>query len=995
VSFPRARVIAGVGAWLLVVLVFESWAQTQSRFDVWTTESGLPQNSVLDILQTRDGYLWIATEGGLARFDGVRFTVFDTGVAGIGSHRITSLYEDRHGVLWAATRDGMLIRRANGQFTTFDQDDGLPLAAGVRIEEDTNGVLWITWRGGLISTFDGNRFLTFSPARFAGKVTAPSAATLVDAWWGEDPGGLHVLVRGRIVSVPVRSVLPAHVAIAGVMPDRDGAVWITGADGSLVKASGTEVRRIAHPGLSRRPYRAFERAVGTETWSWAAGTDDPVRIRNGRVTPVPLPGRQPYYVVYGDREGSIWIGTLAGGLLRLRDPMITMYAKVADGEPQPSIYSILEDRAASIWIGNGGLHQLRDGRLVPFFARGETRRRSVSSLFEDARRRLWIGSLDGVRVLENGRLQRIADPSGFLDGSVSAITQDRTGAFWFATDLGLVRRSGDTLTRYTVADGLSHNRVTALFEDRSGTLWIGTFLGVTRLGPDGFTALRERDGFIGTQVRAFHEDSDGVLWIGTYDGGLYRLFNGRLTRYTRAEGLHDNGVFQIFEDSDGFFWMGSNRGIYRVSRQELNDLADGRRRSVTSVAFGVRDGLASLEVNGGLQPAGQKGADGRLWFPTLAGVAVIDPVAMRRSGPPPSVLIEEVFLAGEAAPLTDTLTIPAGVRSFDIRYTAPSFIKPEQVRFRYKLVGLDEEWIDAGDRRVASFYRIPPGSYRFVATAAGYDGAWGAAGQTLAIVVLRPFWQTPWFGGLTVASLGALGYSGHLARRRRRHRRQQEKEAFTRRLIDAQERERRRLAHELHDTLGQPVALITRSARTARERAGDSAAIADALTEIELFAAQIGMDVKEIARDLRPHHLDTIGLSKTIAAMARSIHRTGDLELTTAIDPIDEAIPEHLQIHAFRIVQECLNNVVKHSQATRAHVAITIDRNAVRIVVEDNGVGLPGESDDTRQLTSTGLGIMGMRERAEMLGGRLELRPGTRGGTVVVVTVPIAERSHG
>ena len=252
--------------------------------------------------------------------------------------------------------------------------------------------------------------------------------------------------------------------------------------------------------------------------------------------------------------------------------------------------------------------------------------------------------------------------------------------------------------------------------------------GLTRLKDGAFTAYREQDGFIGSWVRAFHEDGDGILWVGTYDGGLYRLANDRLTRFTRNEGLHDNGVFQILEDADGFFWMGSNRGISRISRRELTDVAEGRRRTVTSVVFGASDGLSSVEVNGGRQPSGLKTADGKLWFPTMGGVAVIDPAAIRIKANPPAAIIEAVRLNGDRVDFTGEIRVPPSARALEIEYTAPSFVKPEQIRFRYRLIGLDDEWIDAGDRRSAGFHGMSPGRYRFEVIAASHDGVWSTAG---------------------------------------------------------------------------------------------------------------------------------------------------------------------------------------------------------------------------------------------------------------------------
>jgi signal transduction histidine kinase/ligand-binding sensor domain-containing protein len=982
---------AAVAVCLALLATFPRTSSAQPRFDSWTTENGLPQNSVNDILQTRDGYLWLATFGGLVRFDGMRFVIFDRSTPGIKSQRVRALHEDRNGVLWAATEDGMLIRYRDSRFTTYTSADGLPLAVAVRIEEDDEGCLWVTWAD-RITRFDGRHFETVGPGYFSNRVQVPPPARYGDAWWTQDDDGLHALVKGRVRTFSNQLVGPE---VRFVLPDWGGNLWIVTRSEGVIKASGDRLRRYTTlDGLpTDHPDGPFSEGADGELWVGDRGRL--YRIRSGKTEVVTLPGapHTGWKSFHVDSEGSTWLGTTATGVHRAVDTSITVHAE-SERLSLKGAYSILEDHTGAIWLNNGGLKQYSNGRWASSRWPPLVAPHRVTSLYEDKGQRLWVGTSSGVGFLRQGSYQPYARDSSFLNGVISAILEDRSGALWFATDSGLVRSAGQRLTRYTTSEGLSHDRVISLFEDRSGVLWIGTLQGLTRFEAGTFSAYREADGFIGNAVRAFHEDADGFLWVGTYDGGLYRIANGRLTRFTRNEGLHDNGVFQILEDARGFFWMGSNRGISRVSRQELNDVADGRRRAVTAATLGPADGLSSVEVNGGAQPSGLSASDGTLWFPTMGGVAVIDPAAFEvRSKPPPSI-VEEFRRDGEAVDFRDGVRL-SGRQAFEVRFTAPSFVKPAQVRFRYRVRGLDDRWTDAGDHRSVSFHGVAPGKYRFEVTAASHDGVWNTTGPHVEIVVVPPFWRTWWFLGLAFAGAIALAFGGHVHRVRRLQAQHALQEQFSRQLIDAQERERRRVSSEMHDSLGQHVALIKRTARSGVAVAADGPAAESAFDEIAALAEAVNTEMTEIAYAVRPHQLDTIGLSRTIETMVTKVARSCGLQLEADVMPIDDRFPEASHIHIFRIVQEAVSNIVKHSQATSGRVAISRNGRSVEITVQDNGMGFGPDEVERAHSASHGAGLVGIRERARILGGRVEIRSGVPRGTTITVTLPLEGATHG
>jgi signal transduction histidine kinase/ligand-binding sensor domain-containing protein len=974
----------GFGVWLTLLCSLAQDAPAQFRFDSWTTENGLPQNSINHILQTRDGYLWLATNGGLVRFDGARFVVFDRSTEGVKSQRVLALLEDSQGTLWAGAESWMLIRYREGKFSTYTVGNGPPGVYASRVEEDDEGNLWITWHGAVsaVTKFDGVRFLNYKPEDFGHGLSGDPGRR--HPWWSQDSAGLHCLVKGRVQTFSLQGDLP-KAQVLRVSADSRGHLWIQTRGAGVVKATNGKLRPGAIRGglpndevgghfLEDRKGRLWFAQFGGNFY----------RIREGRPE---LAATFMVFVLYEDREGSIWVGT-SEGLHRVRESALTLYTQ-REGLSVNSVYSIFQDRRGVFWIGtwDGGLNRYERGRFTHYGVSAGLPSARITCTYEDTSGRPWVGTQAGIGHLKGGRFTGYDDEPGFLQREVWAVHEDRAGNLWFATDGGLVKSKDGNFTRYTANDGLSHDRVTALFEDRAGTLWIGTYHGLTRLREGVFTAFTERDGFIGNQVRAIYEDGDGVLWVGTYDGGLYRLKDGRLTRYTRKEGLHDDGVFQILEDDAGHLWMGCNRGIYRVNRRELNDLAEGRARSVTSVVYGTKDGLASLECNGGRQPSGLKTADGRLWFPTMGGVAIVDPKAVQTNPVPPPVILEEFRLDNEAVDFQGGVEVPPDKNSFEVRYTAPSFIKPEQVKFRYRLAGLDEGWIDAGDRRTARYYRIPPGRYRFVVIAANNDGVWNTGGRSVEIVVVPPLWRRWWF--ITLAVIAAVSvvfllYERRVRRVRREHALQQ---AFSRQLIESQESERKRIASELHDGLGQNLLVAINNALLGVSAAKDDPPTRKQFDEIAAAASQALDEARRIIEDLRPLHLDRLGLKDALEFMVETVANSSEIRFAAEVDDLGGLLSKEAETGLYRIAQEGVNNILKHSGAAEARVSLKREGRKVRLLIEDDGRGFvarPGASTESPQ---RGLGLTGIAERARMLGGKevIESAPGR--GTTITVTL--------
>jgi signal transduction histidine kinase len=456
------------------------------------------------------------------------------------------------------------------------------------------------------------------------------------------------------------------------------------------------------------------------------------------------------------------------------------------------------------------------------------------------------------------------------------------------------------------------------------------------------------------------------LWVGTYDGGLGRFKDGRFTRYTTREGLYNDGVFQILEDARGNFWMSSNRGIHRVRKQELNDFAEGKLRSLTSLAYGKSDGMLNAECNGGRWLAGIRARDGKLWFPTQDGVAVVDPETIQANPHPPSVLIESFLLDREPvaiAPQRREVWVTPDKENFEIAYTALSFINSELLRFRYKLEGLDHDWTEAGTRRSVYYSHLPPGSYTFKVIAANSDGVWNTEGQSLRITVLPPFYRIWWF--LTLAVLAAAGavFGTFKYRLRRLEQRQVAQRAFARQLIEFQEQERQRIAAELHDSLGQNLLIIKNRALLGQLAAEAEPQFREQFEQLADSAAQSVEEVREIARNLRPYHLDRLGLTAALEDMIEKVAASTTIRLIPELVPLDDLFSKEAAITLYRVVQESLNNIVKHSQAGEARVSIDRESDAVTITISDNGRGFAPPRAEAK---AGGFGLAGMAERVRI-----------------------------
>ncbi|MEP7337599.1 MAG: triple tyrosine motif-containing protein, partial [Acidobacteriota bacterium] len=449
----------------------------------------------------------------------------------------------------------------------------------------------------------------------------------------------------------------------------------------------------------------------------------------------------------------------------------------------------------------------------------------------------------------------------------------------------------------------------------------------------------------------------------------------------------------------GNFWMSSNQGLARISRRQLDDFAEGKIKSIISTAFGVEDGMSNAECNGERQPAGWKMPDGKLWFPTMGGVAIVDPAAIPINPLPPPVVIEECRLNRESKECRNQLQIEPGEDNLEIQYTANSFIRPEQIKFKYKLIGADPDWIEAGMRRTAFYSHLKPGHYDFTVLAANSDGIWNATGQSLRIVVKPSFRQTWWFWSLMIlgiVGIAVLGYRKRLAMLRWEHelrenflkRERAAQEHFARQLIASQETERRKITAELHDEIKSHLDLINYAALQGLKQPSINDTVQQEFTEISEHASHASYSVAKMIQGLRPQILEA-GLTEALISIVAHANKTSETNFIDAIGQVDEVLPKELETHLYLVVQECVLNIIKHARATEARIEIHQQANELLATIQDNGRGFAPD-----QIPDSGFGLTSIARRVEILGGAHTIKSAPGQGTAINININIKLPEH-
>jgi signal transduction histidine kinase/ligand-binding sensor domain-containing protein len=994
----------------------------QYTHTAWTDSPGL-KGRVNAIVQTSDGYLWLGTDFGLVRFDGVRFVPSGPEVGpSLPSTNILSLLAARDGSLWVGTLNG-LVRWHRGRLTRYPGLAGTPVFS---LLEDREGTVWAGGSAGLCA-IRTNRTVKCSevPGRgdqgmfyFNGSHSATVYSLYEDSeghlWAGTDsglwrwtPGPPH-----RYSSEIVRS---QQALVAG--DEGRGLIADSGTDSRvLLQTAGKSVEEYTIPGVPKLPgaevlLRDSEGALWIGTMR-----EGLLRVQDGTITTFDEEsGLSDDLVTFllEDREGTMWVGTNTG-LDRLRQSaVLTISAKQGLSTP---VGCVLAARDGSLWIGSyGGLNKWDRGQLTIYRATAPPVRPSVSeatpqmvsgagkvtritdpglpgnainSLFQDPRGRIWVGTDRGTAWLENGRFHRLR---GVPDTLWITMFADAHEGLWIAyPGSGLFHVIAGRVAKsvpWPWSQGASGPRLSAIVPDPlAGGLWLGFLHGGVAYFKDGHVqrSLGRKDGLASNTVWDLHMDHEGTLWAAT-EGGLSRIKDGRVTTLTSNNGLPCDSVKWVIEDDAFSLWLNTSCGLLRIDRAALNAWAGGSPRSIHPLVFDRTDGVRLHALGAALTPVVTKSTDGRIWFVTLDGVSAVDPLHLPINPVPPPVHIEQITADGQTYPASSGLRLPSRLRDLAIDYTALSLAAPQKMLFRFMLEGQDPHWREVLNVRRVQYSNLAPGNYRFRVTATNNSGVWSRDGATVNFSIAPAYWQTNWFRALCGATFLLILWVLYQVRLR------QVAHAFHARL-EERVAERTRIARDLHDTLLQSVQALLLRLQTVRQLFPAQPARAEKVLESAIDqTARAITEGREAVQGLR----DSTVVGEDLAVALRTLGEElaafpgghASIEFSVEVEGTPRNLRPIVRDQIYRIAGEAMRNAFRHAEAKQIEVELHYDERQLRLRVRDDGRGI-----DPIFLTGEGrsghFGLRGMHDRAKLIRGKLAVWSAQNSGTEIELSVP-------
>jgi signal transduction histidine kinase/ligand-binding sensor domain-containing protein len=943
----------------------------------WTIREGFFKGSVNAVAQTPDGYLWLGTEFGLLRFDGIRAVPWEPPA---GEHlpggSVRALIAARDGRLWIGSVNGVASWK-DGKLTQYPE----LAAVVVSLIEDHEGTIWVSESvspNGRLCAIQGATVKCYGEDGSFGRYVVPVYEDSRGNLWVGASTGLWRWKPGPPKLYPLPDLAQ------GLLEGDSGAVLISAHDGIRQLVDG-KIEAYLPPGAAQKftPLRLLRDRNGG---LWIGTLDGLLHVHQGRTDAFARSdGLSGDFVeaLFEGREGGIWVAT-TDGLDRFRD-FAAATISVKQGLSNAYVSSVLAARDGSVWLGMpNGLNRWNDGQ-VTVYRKGTSGLPDdyVESLFQDDRGRIWVSTRRGVASFENGRFTPV---SGVPGGVVHAIAGDSAGNLWIGYEQGLFHLLAGKVVEQVPWARLGHKdfATTLLPDTAQGGLWLGFFQGgveyfkddQVRASYSGAAGAAGPDGLGQGSVSDLQLDGDGTLWA-AIGGGLSRIKNGRVATLSGRNGLPCDAVHWVMEDDDHSFWLGMACGLARIPRRDLEAWFGDPRRTITATVFDSSDGVRSSSIAGGYSPRASKSSDGRLWFLTADGVSVIDPRHLPVNKLPPPVHIEQITADRKPYETSSDLRLPPLVRDLEIDYTALSLVAPEKNRFRVKLEGRDTDWKDVGTERKAFYNDLPPRNYRFRVMASNNSGVWNEAGAAFDFSIAPAYYQTRWFQASCVAAF--LGVLWGLYR----FRLHQIAQGFNARM-EERVGERTRIARELHDTLLQSFQGLMLRLQVVDDLLPEGRAKEELEQSLER-ADQAIAEGRNAVQDLRSSAMTTNDLAQAVRALGNELAVEDGATFRLVVEGPTRELHPIVRDEIYRIAREALRNAFSHARAQHIEAEITYSERLFRLRIRDDGQGIaPAILEEGRP---GHYGLPGMRERAEQIGAKLSIWSAVRAGTEIELSV--------
>lgn len=1002
---------------------------TQYKLDVWQEEQGLKHNSIVALEQSADGYLWLATYSELYRFDGVTFKSYKHS---FDKAQPRSLFQDSRDRMWVGTSNGLYLY-VNGVFSRIAVDSSLHLSTIFSIHELRDHSMLFGTQSGLIA-YNGTVFKDRSLDFDVAGLTVWSITETRDGqiWIGTDKGARRKTAT-FVEQIDTTSGFLKHNIVRSIIEDRFDNIWIgTGGGGITRYRNGSFSTFTSKDGLPSNVIRTLFEDRNGSVWIGSSG-GGLSRYLNGRFETLGSVDGLTTDVVWAlcqDREGSLWIGTGGGGLNRLRDSRFTALTK-KEGLGNNFLWTVYEDNRGAQWIGTngGGVTVWENGSARTYTIGSTPLSNIVRSVLDDKAGTIWLGTSDGVYSSPSFPPHTFRRYPGISAKTTACTFQSKDRTIWFGTvDNGVYSLANRKLSHYTTANGLISNNVNAIAQHPNGSLWFGMDGGIQILEPGPAKKWRQFPGnheLSREDIRDIYIDGDSIVWIGTDRGGLRRFGKNGVRQYLLAEGYDAFSVHEIQEDNLGYFWLTCNKGIYRVSKEELNAIARGERTAANFALYGIVDGMGSSECNGGGQPAGWKMMNGTIWFPTMKGVTIVSPQKLPTNTIIPPVYIQDVSADGRPVEIVDSMVIvPAGSNRITINFTALSLYAPDLVQFKYMLEGYDKEWINGGNSRTASYTGIDPAEYRFRVIGSNNDGVWNTVGASLVLQQRPHFYQTSWFGISVLLLVSGMIFSAYRLRINALKKRERELELLVDERTQHLQREKERaeqanqfkgeLVHIVAHDLKNPLTTIVGMSHFLQDEDFDLSTVKDSAKAISGSAEQMVdlitdfLNVEAMEQGKINLRKMTLSLSEltgyvlsTNKALAEKKQQTVNFLPCDSAESLVFGDSERL----YQSIENIFSNAVKYSPFG-APIDVRVERigSTVRLSVKDTGAGLSDEDQKklfgkfqklsprpTGNETSTGLGLSIAKLIVELHGGTIRAESSLGRGSTFFIELPVGQ----